>query len=93
MGPEYMEHLVRTSLDEVSRLLHDVTEAHGKRDYEGLEQAAHDLKAVSGSIGMQQTQLLAEAVERSCIFKNHATLPEEIKRLAAAVQAEKAALA
>jgi len=93
MGPEYMAQLIRSSLDEISRLMQQVTEQHGKNDYDGLQQAAHDIKSVGGSIGMQQTQTLAETIEKACIHKDYAALPDAIQRLAAAIQAEKVSLA
>ena len=92
MGPEYMEHLIHNSLDEVSRLMQQIIACHEKRNYEGLQQAAHDLKSVGGSIGMQQTQMLAESIEKSCVQKNHAALPDVIGQLVTAIQAERASI-
>lgn len=89
MGPEYMGRLIRSSLDEVSRLVQQLTEHHEKHDYGGLQQAAHDLKSVGGSIGMQQTQMLAESVEKACIHKNYISLPEAIRNLISATQTER----
>ena len=92
MGPEYMEQLIRSSLDEISRLLRQIAESGEKHDYESLQQAVHDLKSVGGSIGMQQTQILAESIEKSCIHKNYPVLSGMIEQLMTAARAEKAAM-
>ena len=89
MGPEYMEHLVRSSQKEIARLMQQIMASSEKHDYGGLQQASHDLKAVAGSIGLEKTQALAEALEKACIQKDHAALPEITQKLVVAIEARK----
>jgi signal transduction histidine kinase/DNA-binding NarL/FixJ family response regulator len=92
MGPEYREHLIRSSLREIARLMQQIIESREKHDYAAMQQAAHDLKSVGGSIGMQKTQTLAETLEKACINKNYAPIPEMIRDIVAAIDSERMAL-
>ena len=90
MGVEYTAHLIKTALDEVSFLIRKIKKSFEDNNYEQLQQLAHDLKSVGGSIGMQETQSSAENVERACIRKEHSSLRDLVAQLIAAVETEKA---
>ena len=92
MGPEYMQHLVRGGLEEVAHLTQQIMTAHERKDYNGLQQAAHDLKAVGGSIGLQHTQSHAEAIEKACIQKDYGSLSGTVRHLVIAEESERAVI-
>ena len=81
MGPAYLKEMVAGNLKEVTRLLDAVLQEAKAKNFELLGRAAHDLKSVSGLIGMQRTSQLAAAVENACITGDHARLPETIANL------------
>ena len=81
MGPAYLKEMVAGNLKEVARLFETVVKEAKTRNFELLGRAAHDLKSVSGLIGMQRTSQLAAAVENACITGEHARLAETIANL------------
>ena len=76
LGSAYMTLLVDNSIKEVRRLTELLQEEFEKKDYVTLHRSAHDLKGVSGLIGMGETCHHAEAIEKACANKEYERLPE-----------------
>ncbi|MEZ0224392.1 MAG: ATP-binding protein [Alphaproteobacteria bacterium] len=81
MGPAYLKEMVDGNLKEAERLMESVQKEFHAKNYEELGKSAHDLKSISGLIGMQRTSQLAATIEQSCISGDHARLPETIANL------------
>src|SRR5262249_32030392 len=67
-GLEYAYALVRKSLEEMDRLLAVITVKKPKPAPHDIGAAAHDLKSISGYIGLKRIQEAADAVEK-CALK------------------------
>ena len=91
-GPEYTVYLVKSSVTEIERLLGEATVANDKQNYEVLQLRVHDLKSVSGSIGLKATQDLAESIEVSCVEQSFERVPDLFQRLVAENQNELSSL-
>jgi signal transduction histidine kinase/CheY-like chemotaxis protein len=81
MGPGYLKEMVDGNLKEAERLMESVQKELRAKNYETLGRSAHDLKSISGLIGMQRTSQLAAAVEQACLNGELARLPEMIANL------------
>ncbi|TAL37999.1 MAG: response regulator [Alphaproteobacteria bacterium] len=81
MGPAYLKEMVDGNLKEAARLMESVLKEFKAKDFEAMGKSAHDLKSISGLIGMQRTSQLAAAVEQACITGEHARLPETVVNL------------
>ncbi len=81
LGAEYMEELIRNTLSEVSRLIGVIEEQFAKQDLEIMERTAHDLKSVSGLIGMTETCRIAEVIEKTARKRDAAALKDIIQVL------------
>lgn len=75
LGSAYMTQLVDGSIREMRHQIALVVEDFAKGDFVALHRAAHDLKGVSGLIGMGETCHHAEAIERACVKGEHDVLP------------------
>ena len=64
-GLEYAQALARKSLVEMERLMDVIAARKPRAKPAAIENAAHDLKSISGYIGLSRLQAAAEAVERS----------------------------
>ena len=82
MGPAYLKEMVEGNLKEAVRLMENVHKEFRAKNFQALGKAAHDLKCISGLIGMQRTCQLAAAVEQACVSGDHTRLSETIANLA-----------
>jgi signal transduction histidine kinase/CheY-like chemotaxis protein/HPt (histidine-containing phosphotransfer) domain-containing protein len=78
LGAEYMEELIQNTIKEVSRLIGVIQDEFNRQDLESMERTAHDLKSVSGLIGMTETCRIAEVVERTARKKDAAALKDVV---------------
>ncbi|MEZ0259456.1 MAG: ATP-binding protein, partial [Alphaproteobacteria bacterium] len=88
LGSDYMTTLVDNSAREVKHLLELIHEAVKLGDYAALHRSAHDLKSVSGLVGMTHSCHVAENLEIACTKGNHAAVPALITELEAEAQKE-----
>jgi CheY-like chemotaxis protein/HPt (histidine-containing phosphotransfer) domain-containing protein len=93
LGSEYMTTLVDNSAKEVKHLLSLIHEAMKQGDYAALHRSAHDLKSVSGLVGMTHACHAAEELEIACAKENQAAVPRLIEVLDAEAQKELAEIA
>lgn len=75
MGIDYMRGMIDSNLKEVARLHDRMLEEHGKQKWRELGDVAHDLKSVSGLIGMNETSAAAAAIEAACLDDKPEKLP------------------
>lgn len=66
LGDEYMRHVVTSSLDEMRALLEKASAAHQDNNLDQLRRAVHDLKSVSGYVGLSDTAALCAEIEALC---------------------------
>ena len=92
LGPVYVDDHVQNCLNEISFLMQKILEDFERHDYDLMQQVAHDLKSVAGSIGMKKMHKLNNAIEDACIQKDYTALPGFVKQLAGIFGAEKANL-
>ncbi|MEZ0226807.1 MAG: ATP-binding protein [Alphaproteobacteria bacterium] len=88
LGLEYLQQTVSNDLEDIRSLTDQVVAAHKDGNMDALAKSSHDLKSVSGLIGMQQTSALASAIQNDCLNKELARLPESIEKLIQAMPAE-----
>lgn len=88
LGLEYLQQTVSNDLEDIKSLTEQVVAAHKDGNMDALAKSSHDLKSVSGLIGMQQTSALAAAIQNDCLNKEMTRLPESIEKLIQAVPAE-----
>lgn len=89
LGPDYLDDHVQNCLNEITFLMKKVDEDYELREYDLLQQAAHDLKAVAGSIGMKKMFRLVNDIEKACLRKEYASLPDFIPQMRPTFQSEK----
>ena len=75
MGIDYMRGMVESNLKEVERLHALVNDEYARENLRALGDVAHDLKSVSGLIGMNDTSAVAAAIEAACLDNKPADLP------------------
>jgi len=92
MGPHYIDDHVQNCLNEISFLMQKIIEDNDKHEYEAMQLVAHDLKSVSGVVGMMKMHALANEIEHACMDKKHDSVPDLIKQLLPTFETEKAAL-
>ena len=84
-GAEYAQALARKSLAEMERLMEVIAAKKPRAKPAVIEGAAHDLKSISGYIGLSRLQAAAEAVERcaqkSAKLSAKAPAPKELAAL------------
>jgi two-component system, sensor histidine kinase and response regulator len=88
LGHEYLLQTLANDLQEVRGLLEKLITGHRGGDFDGLTKAAHDLKSVSGLIGMQASSRLAAQIQDDCLNGDHSRLDALVTELAAQVPAE-----
>jgi signal transduction histidine kinase/CheY-like chemotaxis protein len=88
LGLEYLQQTVANDLEDIKSLTDQVVAAHKDGNMDALAKSSHDLKSVSGLIGMQQTSALASAIQNDCLNKELTRLPESIEKLIQAMPAE-----
>lgn len=81
MGPAYLKEMVEGNLKEAARLMDHVHKEFRAKNFEALGKAAHDLKSISGLIGMHRTSQLAAAVEHACLSGEQGRLSETVANL------------
>jgi CheY-like chemotaxis protein len=81
LGLEYLQQTIANDLEDVKTLMERTVAAHKAADYDALAKSSHDLKSVSGLIGMQQTSALASAIQNDCLNKQLERLPDSIEKL------------
>lgn len=81
MGPGFLKPMVRNNLAEIERLMEIVQREFRSKNLEALGNAAHDIKSVSGMIGMQSTHRLAASIETTCLTGTEDRLTEKIANL------------
>lgn len=65
-GPEYMVQMIEMCSKEIESLIIKGQSAYEEKNYEILGNCAHDIKSVSGSIGLRDVQDLAHKIETLC---------------------------
>ena len=88
LGLEYLQQTVTNDLGDIRALLDQTVAAHKEGNFEALTKASHDLKGVSGLIGMQETSALAASIQNDCLNKEHGRLEESIRKLEATLPRE-----
>ncbi|TAL35912.1 MAG: response regulator [Alphaproteobacteria bacterium] len=88
LGLEYLQQTVANDLEDIKSLTDQVVAAHKDGNMDALAKSSHDLKSVSGLIGMQQTSALASAIQNDCLNKELTRLPESIEKLIQAMPSE-----
>lgn len=83
LGAAYMTQLIDNSIREVRSLMTQIQDENTRHDYELLHRHAHDLKGVSGLIGMSETCRHAEAVEKACTRKEYDSIAALLEKLVA----------
>jgi signal transduction histidine kinase/CheY-like chemotaxis protein/HPt (histidine-containing phosphotransfer) domain-containing protein len=86
MGTDFMRSMVATNLAETQRLMDELMAAYNAGNLEAMATAAHDLKSVSGLIGMNDTSGLAGVIENDGLAKRKDRLPELVDKLQRAKQ-------
>ena len=81
MGTEFMRNMVMNNLIEGQRLLEVLLEAHAAGNLEAMATAAHDMKSVTGLIGMNDTSAIAGLIEGDCIGNRKDRLADLIEKL------------
>jgi signal transduction histidine kinase/CheY-like chemotaxis protein len=81
LGLEYLQQTVINDLEEVQGLLANLKAHFQDGKFEDLGHAAHDIKSVSGLIGMQKTSAMAAAIEAACLKGETAGIAEAIPPL------------
>jgi DNA-binding response OmpR family regulator len=92
LGPDYLDDHVQNCLNEMTYLMGKIFEDFEHREYEHLQQAAHDMKGVAGSIGMKRVFRLLQSIEKSIVDKKYQALPDFIPQIAPTFEAEKQTL-
>ena len=92
MGQEYTQSVVASSVVEIQRLLGDLRRALAGKHYDSLRDIAHDLKSVSGAIGLERTQTLAKSLEELCAGKDYAALEKVVREIARQVESDLATI-
>jgi CheY-like chemotaxis protein/HPt (histidine-containing phosphotransfer) domain-containing protein len=80
-GPDYMDYLIRSGVSEIENLLAQVRDAAAQRDYNALYRAIHDMKSVSGSIGLAGIHELARTIEARCLDNKYEDIETLLERL------------
>lgn len=62
-GIEYAQHHIETSLTEIERLLQSARKHLGNNEFSAIEQDAHDLKSMCGSLDMNSAYVSADIIE------------------------------
>lgn len=88
MGVEYAHNIVSTSVMEIQRLLERVNQALAGKHYDVLQDVLHDLKSVSGSIGLDKTRMLAASLEKLCADKNHPVIRAAVSEISRQAKAD-----
>jgi hypothetical protein len=71
-GLEYLQQTDANDVDEANVLLESVLQPFRDHNMETLAKTSHDLKSVSGLIGMQETSALAAKIQDDCLSGEHA---------------------
>lgn len=66
LGEDYMKHVVSSSLDEMRNLIEKASTAYAGKNNDQLRRAVHDLKSVSGYVGLGDTSALCGDIEILC---------------------------
>jgi signal transduction histidine kinase/CheY-like chemotaxis protein len=74
LGADYMNHFVKTSLQETAHLIQKISESAANRDFQTVRLTAHDLVAVSGAIDLVKIREDAEKIEKCCIDTQYAPI-------------------
>lgn len=88
LGLEYLQQTVANDVEEVKDLLAKVVGDFGGGDIEALSHSSHDLKSVSGLIGMQQSSAIAAKIQDDCLNGEKDGLEEQVTILQQAVERE-----
>lgn len=63
MGPDYMHFLLQNTAREMVRLLGEMKVLFREENYDHLRRAAHELKGVSGAVGLESVHAISENLE------------------------------
>ena len=88
LGLDYLQQTVGNDVDEVKALLERVVSDFGGDDFKALSHSSHDLKSVSGLIGMQETSSLAAKIQDDCLNGEKDGMEAQVASLQAAVARE-----
>ena len=76
LGLEYLRQTVANDVDEAN-----VLQAFSDNNRERLAKTSHNLKSVSGLIGMQETSALAAKIQDDCLNGQHDGLKDTVEKL------------
>ena len=76
LGLEYLRQTVANDVDEAN-----VLQAFSDNNRERLAKTSHNLKSVSGLIGMQETSALAAKIHDDCLNGQHDGLKDTVEKL------------
>lgn len=88
LGLEYLQQTVANDVEEVKGLLAKVVGDFGGGDIEALSHSSHDLKSVSGLIGMQESSAIAAKIQDDCLNGEKDGLEQQVTSLQQAVERE-----
>lgn len=81
MGLDYMKKMVISNLKEADRLFDLVKEEFSKNKFDKMSDYAHDLKSISGLIGMNESSALAALIESDGLKSDDSRLHGLIERI------------
>ncbi len=81
LGLEYLQQTVSNDIDEANTLVESVLQAFSDKNLEALAKTSHDLKSVSGLVGMQETSAIAAKIQDDCLNGAHDGLGEAVDKL------------
>jgi len=87
-GPEYMAQMIEMCGKEIEGLIIKGQSAYDEKNYEVLGNCAHDIKSVSGSIGLRDVQELAHRIETLCNDRQYAPLQQSVPDLVSTARKE-----
>lgn len=88
MGLDYMKKMVASNLKEADRLFDLVKEEFTKHKFDKMSDYAHDLKSISGLIGMNDSSALAAEIEADGLKADDSRLHGLLERLEAELEKE-----
>ncbi len=88
MDAGYLRETVASTSGELKRLFSIIEKKIRKGEFPGLGDAAHDMKSVSGMIGLQKTCKTAFLIEEACAKNQTFALKERLAELDKALDAE-----
>jgi response regulator RpfG family c-di-GMP phosphodiesterase len=87
-GPEYMAQMIEMCSKEIEGLIIKAQSAYEEKNYDLLGNCAHDIKSVSGSIGLRDVQDLAHKIETLCNDRQYESLPQNVPSLVTTARRE-----